>query len=117
MPWRSADLDGQGMSDFAVVNKDDNSVSVLLRDASGNVTEAPPYKNVGSTSFKRPIALTAAKLRPNVDEEDLIIVNFDHDASSDIVILRNNGRRRFRHGVSAFRWRFPHSNVDRCRRF
>jgi hypothetical protein len=81
---------GVGNLDLAVVNKDDETVSILLGDGTGRFTQAPdsPIK-VG----KSPTAIAAGNFRRGgVGNLDLAVVNRDDETVS---ILLGDGTGRF----------------------
>jgi len=80
-----ADFNGDGNSDFAVANKDDNTISIFKGDGKGGFTEFPgsPFAltNTSTISEKGPIAMVTANFRAttnksnNSPEVDLAVVN------------------------------------------
>jgi len=80
-----ADFNGDGNPDFAVANKDDNTISIFKGDGQGGFTEFPgspfPLTNTSAISEKGPIAMVTANFRGttnksnNSPEVDLAVVN------------------------------------------
>ncbi len=80
-----ADFNGDGNPDFAVTNKDDNTISIFKGDGQGGFTEFPgspfPLTNTSAISEKGPIAMVTANFRGttnksnNSPEVDLAVVN------------------------------------------
>jgi Flp pilus assembly secretin CpaC len=80
-----ADFNGDGNPDFAVANKDDNTISIFKGDGQGGFTEFPgsPFAltNTSTISEKGPIAMVTANFRAatnksnNSPEVDLAVVN------------------------------------------
>src|SRR5712664_1300025 len=80
-----ADFNGDGNPDFAVANKDDNTISIFKGDGKGGFTEFPgsPFAltNTSTISEKGPIAMVTANFRAatnksnNSPEVDLAVVN------------------------------------------
>src|SRR6266481_6528843 len=80
-----ADFNGDGNSDFAAANKDDNTISIFKGDGQGGFTEFPgsPFAltNTSTISEKGPIAMVTANFRAttnksnNSPEVDLAVVN------------------------------------------
>jgi Flp pilus assembly secretin CpaC len=80
-----ADFNGDGNPDFAVANKDDNTISIFKGDGKGGFTEFPgsPFAltNTSAISEKGPIAMVTANFRAttnksnNSPEVDLAVVN------------------------------------------
>src|SRR5258706_3083731 len=80
-----ADFNGDGNPDFAVANKDDNTISIFKGDGKGGFTEFPgsPFAltNTSTISEKGPIAMVTANFRTttnksnNSPEVDLAVVN------------------------------------------
>ena len=89
-----ADFNGDGNTDFAVANKDDNTISVFRGNGSGGFTEFPgsPFAltNTSAISEKGPIAMVTADFREknnpvnNAPEVDLAVVN---QATNNVAIL------------------------------
>ena len=89
-----ADFNGDGNADFAVANKDDNTISVFKGDGNGGFTEFPgsPFAltNTSAISEKGPVALVTANFRAksntvnNSPEVDLAVVN---QATNNVAIL------------------------------
>ena len=89
-----ADFNGDGNADFAVANKDDNTISVFKGDGTGKFTEFPgsPFAltNTSAISEKGPIAMVTANFRAknnpvnNAPEVDLAVVN---QATNNLTIL------------------------------
>ncbi|HEY2460856.1 MAG TPA: FG-GAP-like repeat-containing protein [Candidatus Acidoferrum sp.] len=91
-----ADFNGDGFQDFAVANKDDNSISVFKGDGNGNFVQfaTSPFLLRNSTTLAEqgPTAIAVANLRNaaiinNVAEADLAIVN---QTSNNLTILLNS---------------------------
>ena len=80
-----ADFNGDGDLDFAVANKDDNTISIFKGDGKGGFTEFPgsPFAltNTSTVAEKGPIAMVTANFRAtanksnNSPEVDLAVVN------------------------------------------
>jgi len=80
-----ADFNGDGNPDFAVANKDDDTISIFKGDGQGGFTEFPgsPFAltNTSTISEKGPIAMVTANFRAttnksnNSPEVDLAVVN------------------------------------------
>jgi Flp pilus assembly secretin CpaC len=80
-----ADFNGDGNPDFAVANKDDNTISIFKGDGKGGFTEFPgsPFAltNTSAISEKGPVAMVTANFRAttnksnNSPEVDLAVVN------------------------------------------
>ena len=80
-----ADFNGDGNTDFAVANKDDDTISIFKGDGQGGFTEFPgsPFAltNTSTISEKGPIAMVTANFRAttnksnNSPEVDLAVVN------------------------------------------
>ena len=89
-----ADFNGDGNTDFAVANKDDNTISVFRGDGTGRFTQFPgsPFAltNTSAISEKGPIAMVTANFRArnnavnNSPEVDLAVVN---QATNNVAIL------------------------------
>jgi tetratricopeptide (TPR) repeat protein len=89
-----ADFNGDGNADFAVANKDDNTISVFKGDGKGGFTEFPgsPFAltNTSAISEKGPVAMVTANFRAksnpvnNAPEVDLAAVN---QATNNVAIL------------------------------
>ena len=89
-----ADFNGDGNLDFAVANKDDNTISVFKGNGKGGFTEFPssPFAltNTSTISEKGPVAMVTANFRAttnksnNSPEVDLAIVN---QATNNVAIL------------------------------
>jgi hypothetical protein len=83
----AADLNGDGFADLAVVNLNDNTVSVMLNDKTGRFPASSPTYATG----KQPIVLAAGNFRLT-GHMDLAIGNFQDDTIS---ILPNDGTGKF----------------------
>jgi VCBS repeat protein/centrosomal CEP192-like protein len=83
----AADLNGDGFMDVAVVNKGDNTVSILLNNKSGGFTVTGPYPTGG----QQPVALAAGNFRLT-GHMDLAIA---HSADGTLTILPNDGTGKF----------------------
>jgi type II secretory pathway component GspD/PulD (secretin) len=80
-----ADFNGDGNADFAVANKDDNTISIFKGNGRGGFTEFPgsPFAltNTSAISEKGPVAMVTANFRAaanksnNSPEVDLAVVN------------------------------------------
>src|SRR6202158_495238 len=89
-----ADFNGDGNADFAVANKDDNTISVLKGDGKGGFVEFPrsPFAltNTSAVSEKGPLAMVTANFRgarnstTNSPEVDLAVVN---QSTNNVAIL------------------------------
>ena len=89
-----ADFNGDGNADFAVANKDDNTISVFRGDGTGGFTQFPgsPFAltNTSAISEKGPVAMVTASFRAktnsvnNSPEVDLAVVN---QATNNVAIL------------------------------
>src|ERR1700720_1356175 len=89
-----ADFNGDGNADFAVANKDDNTISVFKGDGKGGFAEFPgsPFAltNTSTISEKGPVAIVTANFRAtnntvnNAPEVDLAVVN---QATNNVAIL------------------------------
>jgi tetratricopeptide (TPR) repeat protein len=89
-----ADFNGDGNPDFAVANKDDNTISVFKGDGSGGFTPFPgsPFAltNTSAISEKGPVAMVTANFRAknntvnSASEVDLAVVN---EATDNVAIL------------------------------
>jgi Flp pilus assembly secretin CpaC len=89
-----ADFNGDGNADFAVANKDDNTISVFKGDGKGGFTAFPgsPFAltNTSTISEKGPVAMVTANFRVknntvnNAPEVDLAVVN---QATNNVAIL------------------------------
>ncbi len=89
-----ADFNGDGNPDFAVANKDDNTVSVFKGDGKGGFTQFPssPFAltNTSTISEKGPVAMVTGNFRAatnrtnNSPEVDLAVVN---QSTNNVAIL------------------------------
>ncbi len=90
-----ADFNGDGIQDFAVANRGDNTISVFKGDGTGKFTPFPgsPFALTNTTSIaeKGPVALVAANFRNrtlatsnSAPEADLAIVN---QTTNNVTIL------------------------------
>src|ERR1700730_939461 len=89
-----ADFNGDGNPDFAVANKDDNTISVFKGNGQGGFTQFPgsPFAltNTSTVSEKGPVAMVAGNFRRatnttnNSPEVDLAVVN---QTSNNVAIL------------------------------
>src|SRR5258706_84557 len=89
-----ADFNGDGNPDFAVANKDDNTVSVFKGDGKGGFTQFPssPFAltNTSTISEKGPVAMVTGNFRAatnrtnNSPEVDLAAVN---QSTNNVAIL------------------------------
>jgi Flp pilus assembly secretin CpaC len=90
----TADFNGDGNTDFAVANKDDNTISVFKGNGNGTFTEFPgsPFAltNTSAISEKGPVAMVTANFRGkintvnNAPEVDLAVVN---QTTNNVAIL------------------------------
>jgi type II secretory pathway component GspD/PulD (secretin) len=89
-----ADFNGDGNLDFAVANKDDNTISVFKGNGQGGFTQFPgspfPLTNTSTVSEKGPVAMVVGNFRAatnatnNSPEVDLAVVN---QTSNNVAIL------------------------------
>jgi type II secretory pathway component GspD/PulD (secretin) len=89
-----ADFNGDGNPDFAVANKDDNTISVFKGNGQGGFTQFPgsPFAltNTATISEKGPVAMVVGNFRSatnattNSPEVDLAVVN---QTSNNVAIL------------------------------
>jgi tetratricopeptide (TPR) repeat protein len=89
-----ADFNGDGNLDFAVANKDDNTISIFKGDGKGGFTEFPgsPFAltNTSTVSEKGPVAMVTANFRATTNksnnslEVDLAVVN---ESTNNVAIL------------------------------
>jgi Flp pilus assembly secretin CpaC len=84
----TADFNGDGVPDLAIVNQATNNVSILLGNGNGTFTQA---NNSPITVGKTPVALAAADLIGN-SHQDLAVLN---QADSTVSILLGNGDGTF----------------------
>ncbi len=83
-----ADFNGDGIQDFAVTNKADNSISVFRGKGDGTFTQFPgsPFLlNKGATAETGPVAMVSGTFRQG-DMADLAVVN---QTSGNVSILLN----------------------------
>ena len=89
-----ADFNGDGNADFAVANKDDNTISVFKGDGTGGFTQFPgsPFAltSTSAISEKGPVAMVTGNFRNATNtvnssaEVDLAVVN---QATNNVAIL------------------------------
>jgi hypothetical protein len=89
-----ADFNGDGNADFAVANKDDNTISIFKGNGKGGFSQSPgsPFAltNTSAISEKGPVAMVTANFRAatnrsnNSPEVDLAVVN---ETTNNVSIL------------------------------
>ncbi|HXN24255.1 MAG TPA: FG-GAP-like repeat-containing protein [Candidatus Dormibacteraeota bacterium] len=87
----TADFNGDGSSDLAVVNRDDNTVSILLNNGSGSFASgagSPIALGAGQV----PVALVGGVFNENSGRMDLAVVN---KGSGNLTILQGDGKGGF----------------------
>ncbi len=90
----TGDLNGDGLLDFAVANRDDNTVSILLGTNEGDVRS---YRNVASYAVGyAPLAVAINDFNGD-GKADVAVVNRSSDT---VTILLNTGAGSFRVGGS-----------------
>jgi Bacterial type II and III secretion system protein/FG-GAP-like repeat len=109
-----ADFNGDGIPDFAVANKGDNTISFFKGNGDGTFTQFPtsPFKlqNSSTIAEKGPVAMVTANLRnatlsntsTNAPEADLAIVN---ELTNNVTLLLgsidSNGNALFTEPVNS----------------
>jgi hypothetical protein len=83
----AADLNGDGASDLAVVNRSDNTVSIMINDKTGKFPLTSPTYPTG----KAPVAVAAGNFRLT-GHMDLAVVN---NTDNTVSILPNDGTGKF----------------------
>jgi len=94
------DFNADGLPDLAVANQNDNSISILLNQNSGNFVAAPNSPFVLANTEKGPSAIAAAAFGNTITTstgittatEDLVIAN---STSNNVTVLFGNGDGTF----------------------
>jgi Flp pilus assembly secretin CpaC len=94
------DFNGDGLPDLAVTNQNDNTISILLNQNSGNFTAATNSPIALPKTASGPVAIASGLLRNNltnangtpVSTPDLLVVN---SATNNVTVLLGNGDGTF----------------------
>jgi hypothetical protein len=93
----TADFNGDLFSDLAVVNRDDNTVSILLNDGNGTF-RAAQGSPVALGASKVPVAIASGVFSESSGHIDLVVVNKD---SGDLTILQGDGKGGFQQATGS----------------